>query len=102
MMTKGRPGEGGRTALVRWTHDGGKVDAPPPEFDVGSRVHEYGGNAYFAAGGVLLVSNLTHGRVYRAARGRAADAHHPGSSRARLGTLLISEMGGVLRAAEQL
>src|SRR2546425_13136712 len=48
-----RPEEDGRTALVRWAPDAGKTEALPPGFDVGSRVHAYGGGADFVGGGVL-------------------------------------------------
>ncbi|MEA2587507.1 MAG: hypothetical protein QOH66_434 [Actinomycetota bacterium] len=53
-----RPQEEGRTALVRWAPDAGKTEVLPPAFDVGSRVHEYGGGAYFVGGGVFVASNL--------------------------------------------
>jgi len=66
-----RPEEEGRTALVRWTSGGGKTDVLPPAFDVGSRVHEYGGGAYVVAGGVLVASNLADDRLYRIVEGVA-------------------------------
>ena len=48
-----RPGENGRFALVRCTLDGVHVDVVPMPFDVRTRVHEYGGNAYTVAAGVV-------------------------------------------------
>lgn len=60
-----RPQEEGRTALVRWTPNVGNAEVLPRGFDVGSRVHEYGGGAYFAGGGVLIASNLDDDRLYR-------------------------------------
>jgi hypothetical protein len=49
-----RPSQDGRAVVVRWTEDTGAADAVPAGFDVGSRVHEYGGGAYFPAGTVLF------------------------------------------------
>jgi dipeptidyl aminopeptidase/acylaminoacyl peptidase len=60
-----RPSEGGRAVVVRWTDGGGAVDAVPAVFDVGSRVHEYGGGAYFPAGTVLFACNQGNQRLYR-------------------------------------
>src|SRR5438445_9584529 len=65
-----RPQEEGRTALVRWTSGAGNTDALPPGFDVGSRVHEYGGGAYFVGGGIVIVSKLADDRLYRVADDR--------------------------------
>jgi dipeptidyl aminopeptidase/acylaminoacyl peptidase len=67
-----RPQEEGRTALVRWAPDAGKTEVLPPAFDVGSRVHEYGGGAYFVGGGVFVASNLADDRLYRIAEGSGA------------------------------
>jgi dipeptidyl aminopeptidase/acylaminoacyl peptidase len=60
-----RPSEGGRAVVVRWTDGGGAVDAVPAWFDVGSRVHEYGGGAYFPAGTVLFACSQGDQRLYR-------------------------------------
>jgi len=66
-----RPHEGGRSVVVRWTPEHGAVDAVPEGFDVGSRVHEYGGGAYTLAGGVLFFSCLDDDRLYRLDPGEA-------------------------------
>jgi len=68
---EGRPSEGGRYALVRWTPDGTIADVTPRDMNVRSRVHEYGGDAYLVAGGVAYFSNFADQRVYRLARGQA-------------------------------
>jgi dipeptidyl aminopeptidase/acylaminoacyl peptidase len=60
-----RPLEGGRTVLVRWTFQGGAVDVVPAAFDVGSRVHEYGGGAYLAAESTVFVVRRDDQRLYR-------------------------------------
>ena len=67
---EGRPSEGGRYALVRWTPDGTIADVTPRDMNVRSRVHEYGGEAYRVAGGVAYFSNFADQRVYRLARGQ--------------------------------
>jgi dipeptidyl aminopeptidase/acylaminoacyl peptidase len=60
-----RPSEGGRAVAVRWSPDGGAVDVVPAGFDVGSRVHEYGGGAYLPAGATLFACNQADQRLYR-------------------------------------
>jgi dipeptidyl aminopeptidase/acylaminoacyl peptidase len=60
-----RPNQAGRTVVVRWTPERGAVDVTPEGFDVGTRVHEYGGGAYLAAEGVLFCSRLDDDRLYR-------------------------------------
>jgi len=67
---EGRPWEDGRTVVVQWTAQEGRVDAVPPGFNVGTRVHEYGGGAYLVAGTTLLVSRLDDQRLYRLDEGR--------------------------------
>jgi dipeptidyl aminopeptidase/acylaminoacyl peptidase len=62
---EGRPAEAGRSVLVRHAADGATADVTLPPFDVRTRVHEYGGGAYTAAGGTVLFSNLPDGRLYR-------------------------------------
>src|SRR4029450_10115550 len=49
------PSQDGRAVVVRWTEDTGAADAVPAQFDVGSRVHEYGGGGSLSAGAGLLV-----------------------------------------------
>jgi dipeptidyl aminopeptidase/acylaminoacyl peptidase len=64
-----RPAEHGRTMLVRWTSDTGAVDMVPA-FEVGSRVHEYGGGAYFAAEPAVFAVRRDDQRIYRIALDR--------------------------------
>src|SRR5436309_1699626 len=63
--TEGRPGEGGRSVLVRRTPDGQKADMTPPPFNVRTRVHEYGGGDYTVSNGTIYFSNFADQRVYR-------------------------------------
>jgi poly(3-hydroxybutyrate) depolymerase len=60
-----RPSQDGRAVVVRWTDDTGAADAVPANFDVGSRVHEYGGGAYLPAGRTLFACNQKDQRLYR-------------------------------------
>ncbi len=65
-----RPLDGGRTALVRSTLDGGVRDITPTSANVRTLVHEYGGGAYTLherpGGGVtLFYSEFADQRLYR-------------------------------------
>jgi dipeptidyl aminopeptidase/acylaminoacyl peptidase len=67
-----RPLEGGRTALVR---DGD--DVTPPEFNVRTRVHEYGGGAWLLHGDTVFFSHWDDQRLYRLEPGGAPVAITP-------------------------
>ncbi len=62
---EGRPAEAGRRVLVRASSDGSTEDLTPAPFNVRTRVHEYGGGSYLAAGGIVVFSNFVDGRLYR-------------------------------------
>lgn len=66
-----RPAEGGRYVVVRRTSDGERSDAIPPGFNARTRVHEYGGGAYFVKGGTVFFSNFEDQRLYRQEPGEA-------------------------------
>ena len=61
---EGRPTEGGRNVLVRQTSDGTTQDLTPPDFNVRTRVHEYGGGAYIVHNGTVYFSNFVDQRIY--------------------------------------
>jgi dipeptidyl aminopeptidase/acylaminoacyl peptidase len=63
--TESRPQESGRSALVFRPHGGEPVDVVPPDFNVRTRVHEYGGGAWFRHGGVMFCSSFDDSRLYR-------------------------------------
>jgi dipeptidyl aminopeptidase/acylaminoacyl peptidase len=65
-----RPRENGRTVLCRRRADGEIEDLTPAPFNVGSRVHEYGGGAYAVAAGVVVFSERTNGSVWVIEAGR--------------------------------
>jgi dipeptidyl aminopeptidase/acylaminoacyl peptidase len=60
-----RPSQDGRAVVVRWTEETGAADAVPAGFDVGSRVHEYGGGAYLPAAKTLFACNQDDQRLHR-------------------------------------
>lgn len=59
-----RPQEAGRNVIVRRTADGKTSDITPPEYNVRSRVHEYGGAAYTVADGRVYFSNVKDNCIY--------------------------------------
>ena len=59
-----RPAEKGRYVIVRRTPDGHCTDFTPPEFNVRTRVHEYGGGAYVVNDGIVYFSNFADQRLY--------------------------------------
>lgn len=83
-----RPSEGGRSVLVRRTPNGLTTDMTPAPFNVRTRVHEYGGGAYLATGGVVYCSNFADQRLYRIADDGAPEPLTPDLP------------GGVLRYAD--
>lgn len=66
---EGRPAEAGRSVIVRRLPDGRVEDVTPAPFNARTRVNEYGGGAYLAAGGTVYFSNFADGRLYRQDRG---------------------------------
>ena len=68
---EGRGEDGGRQTLVRWTRDAGIRDVSPPGINVRTRVQEYGGGAYLAAGDLVVISDFATGRLLRVDAERA-------------------------------
>jgi dipeptidyl aminopeptidase/acylaminoacyl peptidase len=62
---EGKPLESGRTVVVRRTADGRQQELTPAQFNVRTRVHEYGGGAYLVSGTTVFFSNFTDQRLYR-------------------------------------
>jgi dipeptidyl aminopeptidase/acylaminoacyl peptidase len=60
-----RPTENGRTAIVKWSHDGTVEDVIPPTFNARSTVHEYGGGAFTVGDSTVYFSNFVDQRLYR-------------------------------------
>lgn len=55
----------GRTVIVCRSSDQQAIDLTPAGYNVRTRVHEYGGGDYLAAGGVVYFSNFTDQQMYR-------------------------------------
>ena len=60
-----RPEEGGRVQVVRWQPDGGATDVLPEGANARTRVHEYGGGAWWVRGGVVWYVDWTDQRLRR-------------------------------------
>jgi dipeptidyl aminopeptidase/acylaminoacyl peptidase len=65
LWLEGRPLEGGRQVLCRRVPGGEPRDVVPPELNVRTRVHEYGGASYVAHRGTVIFSNFVDQRLYR-------------------------------------
>ena len=64
LWLQGLPEEGGRTAAVEGRADGTRRVVTPAPFNVRTRVHEYGGGAFTAAGDTIWFSNFDDNLVY--------------------------------------
>jgi hypothetical protein len=62
---EGRPAEGGRGVVVRGDAFSEPHDVTPPGFNVRTRVHEYGGGAYWVHRGTVFFANWDDQRLYR-------------------------------------
>ena len=59
-----RPGEGGRSVIVRRSPDGATEDLNPPPFNARTRVHEYGGGDFAAHNGTIYFANFEDQKLY--------------------------------------
>ena len=59
-----RPMEKGRSVVVRQSAEGQPVDVTPADYNVRTRVHEYGGGDFIVANGNLYFSNFADQRLY--------------------------------------
>jgi dipeptidyl aminopeptidase/acylaminoacyl peptidase len=59
-----RPNEGGRNVIVRRTPDGRISDSTPPDYNVRTRAHEYGGGSFAISDGIVYFSNFSDQRLY--------------------------------------
>jgi dipeptidyl aminopeptidase/acylaminoacyl peptidase len=63
--SQSRPSEGGREQLVRRDPDGSLHDLLPDGWSARTRAHEYGGAAWWVAGGVVFFACWADQRLYR-------------------------------------
>jgi hypothetical protein len=78
---EGRPLEGGRYALIRLTPGRSPVDCLPIEFNVRTRVHEYGGAAFAVFDGVIYFVNFKDQHLYCQKPGGYLEVLTPGDGR---------------------
>ncbi len=69
--SEGRPLEGGRYVVARRDPDGTVSDVTPEGFNARTRVHEYGGGAYWVHDGSVYFANYADQRLYRQDRDAA-------------------------------
>ncbi len=70
--SESRPTEGGRTQLVRWDPDGTTQDLLPAAYNARTRVHEYGGGAWWVHDHTVYFANWSDQRLYRLTDGSPA------------------------------
>lgn len=63
--SESRPAEAGRVVLVRSVDGASATDLLPEGFSARTRVHEYGGGAWFLGGADAYFSNMNDQRLYR-------------------------------------
>lgn len=71
---EGRSAEGGRSVVVRRQADGTTLEMTPAPWNVRTRVHEYGGGAYWVREGTLYFSSFADDRLYRVRAGSDPEA----------------------------
>ena len=74
---EGRPSEGGRSVLMRRTPGGRIEEALPPEINVRSRVHEYGGGAFAVQHGMIVFTDDRDRKLYCSRPGEEPQALTP-------------------------
>ncbi|MGI0494204.1 S9 family peptidase [Alkalinema pantanalense CENA528] len=72
--SESRPTEGGRNVIMTQSATGDFVEITSPDFNVRTRVHEYGGGAYRVVNGVTYFINYRDQHLYRQAYPSAAVA----------------------------
>ncbi|MCF2971937.1 S9 family peptidase [Synechococcus sp. Nb3U1] len=63
--TEGRPQEKGPNVLIRRSRDGLQTELTPDPWNVRTRVHEYGGGAYWVSEGIVYFCHFADQRLYR-------------------------------------
>ncbi|MET0577248.1 MAG: prolyl oligopeptidase family serine peptidase, partial [Ilumatobacteraceae bacterium] len=66
--SESRPEEAGRTAVLRRDPDGSTTEVLPAPWNARTAVHEYGGGAWWVAGGVLWFADWATQRLHRVGR----------------------------------
>ena len=77
---EGRPLEGGRNTLMRLTPSRSPVECLPSEFNIRTRVHEFGGAAFAVFDGVIYFVNFKDQHLYSWKPGGFLEVLTPGDS----------------------
>jgi dipeptidyl aminopeptidase/acylaminoacyl peptidase len=88
-----RPDEGGRQVIVRLNGEGLVQDVTPASMNARTRMHEYGGQCYAVAEGLVVFSNLADGRLYAQETGEPPRPLAP-EGPYRYGDLSVTQEGG--------
>lgn len=75
-----RPGEGGRSVIMRRPAGGDCEELLPAPFSARSRVHEYGGGAFWLGGDTVYFVNFTDQRIYCLRPGEEPQPLTPGDT----------------------
>ena len=59
-----RPNEGGRVVLMQSVWGGTPIEISPPDMNIRTRVHEYGGTPYIVGNGKIFAVNFADQRLY--------------------------------------
>ena len=95
---EGRSVDGGRQVIVRLGDEGQVQVVTPAPLSARTRIHEYGGQSYAVANGVLVFSNLADGRLYVQVGSEAPRAITP-EGPFRYGDPIIAECGSMVISA---
>jgi dipeptidyl aminopeptidase/acylaminoacyl peptidase len=85
-----RPGEDGRSVIVRRDVQGKTTDVTPQPFNARTRVHEYGGRSYAVHSETVYFANFADQRVYRVTPGGAPEPITPEGAM-RYGDFVVDE-----------
>ncbi|HEX3270144.1 MAG TPA: S9 family peptidase, partial [Ktedonobacterales bacterium] len=85
-----RPGEGGRSVIVRRDAQGKTADITPQPFNARTRVHEYGGRSYAVHGDTVYFANFADQRIYRVTPGAEPEPITPENAM-RYGDFVVDE-----------
>ena len=75
--TESRPEEGGRNVIMERGPGDSRQEITPADFNVRSRLHEYGGGAFGVFEGIVYFVNFADQRVYRQTPGQAPEPITP-------------------------
>src|SRR4051812_3572149 len=66
---EGRPNDGGRSVILKRSMNGETVEVNRAPFNARSKVHEYGGGAYWVSGDTVYFCHFADGQIYSVREG---------------------------------